>query len=204
MRRPILSIAGMMAVVSLVAVGLAALRSPTILWASLTFTLLVALLATATLGAIAGRGRSRATWAGVAAFGWAYFATTFGPVPNGNGVTCPPFPTQVLIEYLRSRGEAADKAFGAGVPLWGLIRRDTSPPAEAILNAPTKAEWFYRGPILGKGPPLLPPLLPYVDWLNLRRVGHSLGAIVFGLLGGVLGRLFGRPGRASGERPVPT
>jgi hypothetical protein len=73
------SIRGVMAVVLLFAVGVAALREADDLWASALFSLTLGILGVAALGAAFRRGRSRASYAGAAAFGWAYMALCFGP-----------------------------------------------------------------------------------------------------------------------------
>jgi hypothetical protein len=185
MKRSLFSIAGMMGLVLLIAVGFAALRSPTILWASLIFTATVAFLATSILGVISRRGRARMTWAGIAVFGWIYVALSFGPVTNGNGVTCPPFPTQALIDYLRNVHESTRTTLLAQNPAWGIERIQHPPEGETILNRPTNAIWLQR---TGGFPPA-PAAIPFIDWMDLRRIGHSLGAIVFGLLGGLIGRV---------------
>ncbi len=77
------SIARSMGIVLLAAVGLAALRNPTIVWASSLFTLVVVLLCTAVLGAIAVRGPARLTWTGFAVFGWVYLGIAFGLAQRG-------------------------------------------------------------------------------------------------------------------------
>lgn len=66
------TVAGLMEIVLVAAVGSAALRNPTIVWASALFTLLVMMLCSATLGAIAVRGPARLMWAGFAIFGSVY------------------------------------------------------------------------------------------------------------------------------------
>jgi hypothetical protein len=206
-KRARLSILGLMAVIVLIAVSFAALRTPTILGASLIFTATVAFLSTAILAAMTRRGRARMTWAGIMVFGWAYLAISFGPFPNGNGVTCPPFPTQVLIDYLRNVREESDKAQH---PLWRLGVIDSLPGDETILNAPRTAYWMPRPapsmPGSAGGPTLMappgtprPPTVPYLDWRNQRRIGHSLGAILFGLLGGLIG--LGLARRDEHDRP---
>lgn len=194
MKRPRLSILWLMAAIVLISLGFAALRKPTILWASLIFTVAVAFSATAILGAMAGQGRVRIGWAGVAVFGWAYLVMSFGPFPNGNGVTCPPFPTQVLNDYLKNVRESAEKALSIQHPAWGLMRVDSRPAAETVLNAPRRAGWVAvpsAGPIgfVATPPSGTPPAptVPYYDGLNLRRIGHALGAILFSLLGGLVG-----------------
>jgi hypothetical protein len=71
-RRP--TIAGLMALVALVAVGLAGFQNPSDLWASALYSLAVGSLTTAVLGAAASQGRARLIWTGFALFGWVYLA----------------------------------------------------------------------------------------------------------------------------------
>src|SRR3954452_9635550 len=99
MTRPRFSLAQSMAIVLLIGVGIAALQSASVLWASAVFTLTVAVLSAAILGAMARRGRTRITWAGFALFGWIYLGTTFGPWADGNGVTAPPYVTRWALDY---------------------------------------------------------------------------------------------------------
>ena len=96
------SIAGLMAVVFICAIGFAGLRAATAAWASAMFTMTVFLLAAALLGSVASRGPARMAWIGFAVFGWTYLAATFVLWPDANGVTGPPFVTKVLPE-LRPR-----------------------------------------------------------------------------------------------------
>ena len=151
MRPKRLSILAMMAIIVMIALAFAALRNPTVLGASLIFMATVAFLATAILGAIARRGRARLTWAGVAVFGWAYLAMSFGPFPNTNGAICPPFPTQILLESVRHVREEADQALSVQHAPWGLGRSDSPPGAEAILNAPRTAYWYALADADGPG-----------------------------------------------------
>ncbi len=70
MKRFRFSVAGLMAVILLLAVGMAALRDPTTLWARAIFTAAVTLFAASLLGAMIHRGIPRFSWAGLAVFGW--------------------------------------------------------------------------------------------------------------------------------------
>lgn len=72
MKPPRNSIAGLMAVVVLVAVGFAALKNPSEIWASCLFSLTVGLLLLALLGVAFGSGDRRMFWAGFSVFGWGY------------------------------------------------------------------------------------------------------------------------------------
>jgi hypothetical protein len=163
MNRPRVTIAGMMTVVLILGVGFAALRYSTIYWASGVFTLVVLLLSVATLGSIACRGRARATWAGFAVFGWIYFGTTFIAWPNSNGVTAPPYLTQALLE---SHPPAASDE--------KVLIYDSAPTGIRFSETPTFVGFTGR----------------VINLLHFRCIGHSLAAVLFGLVGAALGRFF--------------
>ena len=169
MGRTQLSLAGLMAVVFFIALGIAALLNATALWARVLFMLTVALMSAAILGAIACRGRTRMTWAGIAIFGWVYLGIVFGPLPNGNGTTIPPLPTMVLYEYtVYNILIPKSKAAYAGVTFNNSIQ------AETLLDKAT---------LTGK-----PRVL--VDVMHLKRIVHSCGAVIFAFIGGFVGRIF--------------
>jgi hypothetical protein len=179
-----------MAVVLLIGVGLAALHSASVLWSSAVFTLTVAVLSAAVLGAMARRGRTRMTWAGFALFGWVYLGTTFGPWADVNGVKAPPYVTRWGLDYWDSK-------------LWSVHRVDTGPSGEVLFSRfPT---WGIGGGMIGgvtsvgggPRPPAAVPLGLTPDAFQFRRIGHCLAAILFGLVGAFLGRLIA----AEGDRP---
>ncbi len=74
MRRFRFSIAGLMGIVLIAAVGLAGLRNASALWAGTLLMLTCATLALAVVGAIYCRGPRQAWWLGFAIFGWGYLA----------------------------------------------------------------------------------------------------------------------------------
>jgi hypothetical protein len=149
------SIAGLMTAVPLLAVGFASLRTASALWASAVFTLTVTLLAAATLGAVACRGRSRIAWLGFGVFGWTYLRATFWVWPAPNGVTAPPFLTKALLDYFQPPSNTA-----------ALIWIDSGLAGEMSTEAP---------PFSGR--------VRVVNRLHYRLIGHTLAAIVLGLLG---------------------
>ena len=109
------------------------------------------------------------TWAGVAVFGWVYLGIVFGPLPNGNGTTIPALPVMAVYEYIlyhntipRAKADFKD------------VRFQNSHQAENLLQKFTQ-----------KGTPRV-----LVDVMDLKRIVHSLGAIIFALFGGLLGNLF--------------
>ncbi len=170
------SIAGLMAVVLLLGVGFAGLRTASFLWASAVFTLTVTLLAAATLGAVACRGPFRMAWLGFGVFGWTYLLATFWLWPAPNGVSAPPFLTKALLDALQP-----------------------SPGTGAVMTI----DAFPQGEMSTEPPPMVGALRParfagrVVNLLHYRRIGHTLAAIVLGLLGALLGMLFSARSQAA-------
>ena len=99
MRRPTFTIASLMVSVLFVALACVAMRNPTPLLASVVFSAAVAILAAAVLLACVRRGRSRAGWVGMAAFGLAYLH--FGFVGGDPGY--PAFITTAGYGWLADR-----------------------------------------------------------------------------------------------------
>jgi hypothetical protein len=142
------SLAQLMAAVIFIGLGFAALRSASRLGASAVFTLTVAVLSAAILGAMARRGRPRMTWAGFALFGWIYLGTIFGPWADGNGVTAPPYVTRWVLDYtaarlrdpnLRDTGVAGEVLFSPE-PTWGIgggMSGGGRPLCPAAISAPS-------------------------------------------------------------------
>jgi hypothetical protein len=182
------SIAGLMGIVLVAAVGLAALVSPSPAWAGAIFLVTCVVLGLAIVGAIYRRGASRAFWVGVCVFGWGYLAlltlvANYGggilpsppsPAPQMRIVWALPFPpllTSQILSTLRVR-------LGPEVPSGG------EPQWQTYWNI----------------------IVPYY------QIGHALWALLAGLVGGTLARIFlalppdrsGRPEPAAdavGERP---
>jgi hypothetical protein len=75
------SIATLLLIVGLMAVGFAALRVSSRLWASACFSVVLLALIVSVAELIYRRGSRRAGWAGFALFGWSYFLIAFGPAP---------------------------------------------------------------------------------------------------------------------------
>src|SRR5262249_24755301 len=73
------TIAGLMGMVVVAAVGAGALRMASYLWADALLSLDLLLFGAAALAATLRRGRSRAAWLGFAIFGWGYLVLAFGP-----------------------------------------------------------------------------------------------------------------------------
>jgi hypothetical protein len=183
MVRTRISVRELMAAVLIVALGVAAVLYPTGLWASALFTTAVVLMSTATVGAISRRAKSRTSLAGVSIFGWVYLGLVFGPLPNGNGTTIPPLPPMVLYEYLLYRRliPHAQAAFN------GVTFRNTV-QAESVLEI-TQRVRNSSGKVV--------VVVPQVDVMQLKRIVHSLGSIMFASIGGLVGRGFASRERIS-------
>jgi hypothetical protein len=196
------TLAQLMAAVIFIGLGFAALRSASPLWASAVFTLTVAVLSAAILGAMARRGRARLTWAGFALFGWIYFGTTFGPWADGNGVKAPPYMTRWVLDYALARLRNTNRLVDSGgvpgevlfspFPTWGIGggmgggNGNGGGMGGGNGNARRMGR-YQMGGGMGGGVPGPPAAVP--DALQFRRIGHCLTAILFGLVGTVLGRL---------------
>jgi hypothetical protein len=168
------TLAQLMAAVIFIGLGFAALRSASRLGASVVFTLTVGVLSAAILRAMARPGRTRMTWAGFALFGWIYLGTTFGPWAAGNGMTAPPYVTRWVLDYTAERLRVPDL-------------RDTGVAGEVLFSpSPTGGigAMMSGGGMSGGAP----PLVPRRDLRAFHRIGHCLAAIMFGLVGAILGR----------------
>jgi hypothetical protein len=146
MRRLRFSIAGLMGIVLVAAIGLAALRSPSAIWAGAIFSLTCAVLGLAIVGAIYCKGAARAWWLGFCVFGWGYLAMV------GFSRAGPPFAQLPTTQLLLALG-----------PVLGH-------PAEVFTVPRAPNGWRFLN--------------------NYFQIGHALLALLAGLAGGTLARLF--------------
>jgi hypothetical protein len=168
------SIAGLMAAVLVLAVGFAGLRAASPLWASGIFTMTVTVFAGAIVGAAACHGPSRFAWLGFGFFGWTYLLATFWLWPEPNGVTAPPFLTKALLDYFRPSSNTAAVMWIDTAPAGEM---STDPPLMVSTMVPGTANIATSTPFAGRA----------INRFHYRRIGHTLAAIVFGLLGALLG-----------------
>src|SRR5437764_1137610 len=91
----------LMAGITVLAIGLAALRDANAVWAGVLLLATLLLLGTAALGVIYGQGRSRAGWLGFSLFGGTYLAMVIGPwLAESIGEK---LPTTQALRYVHSR-----------------------------------------------------------------------------------------------------
>lgn len=173
--RPRVSIAALMGVVAVVALGAVALREANELWASAVFTLTLGILGLACLGAAFRRGTSRAAFAGFAAFGLGYMFLCFGPWASSE--IRPNLVTTKLLEWA---GPRVIRFRPAPQVLSDLSTRLAVPherrPHEKIVFVEYVEDSGSWRPARATG--------------EFLRVGHSLFALLAALIGGLAARYF--------------
>jgi hypothetical protein len=171
-RNPRFSIAGLMGVVLVAAIGLAALRNPTELWDGVMFLLTCGVLMLSVVGVVCRGGAERAWWLGFALFGWGYLTLAFS-CPHE---LLPRLLSTVLLQHVTPRMDEPGMMRGGGfrsVPL--------------LLQFGAIGGGFGGGPNVGLSP-----------W----RIGHCLWTLMAAVLGGTLARLlFAAPAQRS-ETPA--
>jgi hypothetical protein len=194
------SIAALMALVVLIAVGMAGLSRPSRLWAAVLFSGVTAALTVALLVALLGRGRTRAFWTGFAVGGWVYLTLQYGPwfetqvgpytLPTAMldvlyPLVAPPAPTGTTTTVVTSGGMPIGGSGGYG-------NNSTSAMMAMMMGRTT----------MRVAPPSPPPS-PWAAWTEVDTnqgwpgtatpaafywVGHSLFALLAALAGAVIAR----------------
>ena len=174
-------------VVSFLAVGCGLLIYASPFLSKLTFTAAIVILLAAILSAVYQAGNHRAFWTGFAAFGFAYLWLTCGLWQSPDGST--PLRERLVTNDLLVRCHEV------------LPSRQTSVTLTSAVGAPVPA--IYAGTVFydqtGNVAPgiTMPPgstimttatVTTSVDRTDFLTTGHSLVAIVFALLGGVIAR----------------
>jgi hypothetical protein len=175
-------IASLMLLLLPIAVGLAALRDPSELWASALFTLTVLALLVSVMGTVARRGASRMAFLGFALFGGAYLIPAFGPSPwfNPDGLRPPPLITRMLLDRIReSKVELASnwKDTRLDTQWYGQFQQLASSPADlTVIRQPSGqvGTWSLR---------------LVFDVSAYKQIFHSVLALVAGTLGAIAGRM---------------
>ncbi len=187
MRRSIrFSIAGLMGVVLVAAIGLAALRDATETWAGAMLLVTCGILALAVVGVVCRTESERAWWLGFALFGWGYLALAFWSWDNDRS---PRLPTLVWLDTLGTKLGLPARAVGGGMGGMGGGMRSTG-------IFPFGGIWGTFGGFGGNAGGV------GADG-SFAQVGHCLWALLFAILGGILARfLFAIPPSCSQTRPT--
>jgi membrane protease YdiL (CAAX protease family) len=185
------SIRSLMTFVVVSAVGLAALRNAGDQWAGMMLLAALAALGSATLGALILRGKERYWWAGFALFSGGYLVLAFGPWFAEN--VRPQLGTTHLLTYVQQKMHARNR------PLEGdLASAQTSHDSLLAQIARLKQK------VRNHNDPAIVALQASLSSLDheitvLRRtptrdqfqlVGHSVFALLAGLLGGLIATWF--------------
>jgi hypothetical protein len=199
MRR--VSVRSLMRFILLSAIGLAALRSPSELWAGLMLLLALAALGIAVLGATILRGPERVWWAGFGFFTGGYLILAFAPWLSDS--IRPKLGTSQLLSHLYQRMVPSSE-----LTLEGFIdlRTERMKAAtklaqhETLLRENQASQGIRRGSGDALGKRLRDDLVRLdqrlattpVSFAQFERGGHSWFALVAGLLGATVASWFRR------------
>jgi hypothetical protein len=188
MRRTIrFSIAGLMGIVVVAAIGLAALRGASETWAGVMLLFTLGVLLLAVVGVVCRDESERAWWLGFALFGWGYMALALWSLNNYRAASVP---TIAWLSTLSTKLGVTPKGMSAGSGMGGM-----GGGMRSVLPAQFDAVLFAGGsggnaPGFGSGAGM---------WY--AQIGHCLWALIFAIVGGTLSRiLFGIPGSRSHPR----
>jgi hypothetical protein len=196
LRRLRIPIAGLMLAILPLAIGLAALRNPSELWASALFSLAVLALLASALGTVARRGASRMAFLGFTLFGGCYLTWAFGPWVwfNRDGLRPPPLVTGMLLDRIQETqvGPTADwKGISYGILLSSTRLQQTVRWAD-LANAPAPTGSLSVGSMY----------VPY-DVSPYKQIAHSMLALLAGALGIFISRIVA-PREDSSRQPRVT
>jgi hypothetical protein len=174
-------------------------------WSAILYTAAIVFLAFATLAAVYGRERARASWVGCAICGWLYLLLVFGPIDSTRQMTSPgqlnvdsELATTHLARWLyasvlpklrtppqipqRVKLRLTDTRNSAAVALNEILVEDLN-GALTLLNSRAISPAAAAGPY-------------YPDETSFIRVNHALWTWLFALAGGIIGSwLYARQGK---------
>jgi hypothetical protein len=192
MRLPRFTIAGLMGLVVVVAVAVAALRFASELWAGILLMLTLGVLGASILAFHDRSGSLRSWWRGFALFGWGYIVLAMGPWASD--AVAPHLPTTMGLDalYAKMHLEGTPQQANLAVGSWMTSTATALPPGGSstipVLSSGTTATF---NPTTGVATPT-----PIRVWFVaasatpefFRRVGHCLWALLVACAGGVVGR----------------
>jgi hypothetical protein len=161
MKKTRVSIINLMSVVMFVAIGLAALRFPSPIWASVLFTAAIVFPLIAILKSIACQGPDRLPWIGTALFGLVFLGVSFRFTPTILNVSSSMHPPDTLFTEILTA-----MSYFINPDIYVAIER-------------TYPKW-----------PVLPSTSTAALSCSYCSCCNSLGSLCFGLVGRMLGQLF--------------
>jgi hypothetical protein len=165
MKRPRFTIGELILVVIVVAIGLAAIRSGSAVWAGAMTSIAFFAMVASILGVVLGRGMRRAYWSGFALLGWSYLLlshVTWLDGQIGNRLLAPR-----LFSYLAEVLHSEVQGGAAG---------GTRSVAVAVVGALPLAGGFGGGSAGGTG--------LSVDLADFVQIGLAMEALLWAFLGG--------------------
>lgn len=173
MKSPRPTVKGLMFIVAVIGVAIAALIRPIKLWAIVLPLFQLTLCLTAILGSLFRRGPKRAFWVGFAVFGWAYFILTVVFFWQHDVVNSP-------MSFPRAVGESLAIVIG-------------------FLMVPGLGERVKMADVMAA----IAALVQEVDDYSRFLVACSLLGLVFAVLGGLIARAFDSREAASARPSDP-
>jgi hypothetical protein len=158
-----ITIARLLQVIAYCGVGFAAVRSPSWIWASTVFSLVVASLAAATLTAVYRLGARRAFWTGFAFCGWLYLGLSSYPWSGSN--LSPLIVTSALMDLAYPTIGGTGGGGGSGLVTQSIWEYWSQPP----LNA-SPFNWVVPEPFRVICHALLTPIVALLGGLLARRL----------------------------------
>ncbi|MDB5352859.1 MAG: hypothetical protein JWN86_4106 [Planctomycetota bacterium] len=193
------SIAGLMVVVLVSGVAVAALKNASDAWAGVLLLLTLLLLGISLLGILHRRGGARAFWQGFAIFGWGYLVLSQAPwIADQVG---PRLPTTQLLAYAHEKAHPSPETRGTFqfvAQLTGNSQVQT-PQATVTLGTPPSGNLIVSG--VNRPAPAVP--VQTLSFLSItqtnleqfKHVGHCLFTLLAALIGGGIARGFQRTNR---------
>jgi hypothetical protein len=161
-----ITIARLLLVIASCGVAFAALRSPSWIWASTVFSLVVAALAAATLSAVYRLGERRAFWTGFALCGWLYLGLS--SYPWGGSSLSPLIVTSALMDLAYPAVEGMRGMGGTGMTAQSIWVYWSEPPRGAI-----PFNWVVPEPYRVICHALLTPIIAVSGGLLARRLHRT-------------------------------
>src|SRR5262245_46740229 len=170
-----ISLATLLGLIALIALGLAGMTSGSRLWTAVAATLTLAVLLTAILAAFLLAGSERPFWVGFALFGWTYLLLVNWDWIGG----------QFGHDLTASLSDIAESL----VPEVGV----TAPPFPASgPSSPTSALWMSRQPTANPARPVFTPVelvrQRQIKIGNLVQISRMVLSLLFAWLGGSIAR----------------
>ena len=188
-----LSLAAVMAAVVYLAISFSALKSPTRLWANTMFSLAIAAIAVAILGAI----YRRAFWIGFLVAGGGYMALVLTPWGDER-VASRLVSTELILRSLNSLQYSPQEV---GERVWWWSNEEFEAGRVNEIDDQTQPITYEVRMGDGRRFPVHASRFRPIDPASYQTLGHSVVCPVFGILGGIIASHFAR-GKSGLRRSV--